>query len=60
MPQQKTEQLGSLSKSEKVRLKRLYSRVEAAYGFNQNLSKASGLSKKIRKIFTNRDIVYKI
>ena len=36
----------SLSKSEKVRLNRLCSRGRAAYGFIQNLSKASGLSKK--------------
>ena len=32
----------------------------AAYGSIQNLSKASGLSKKIRTFFTNQDIVYKI
>ena len=42
----KTEELGSLSKSEKVSLNRLYSRGRAAYGSVQNLSKASGLSKK--------------
>ena len=46
MPKQKIEELGSLSKSEKVRLNRLYSRGRAAYGSIQNLSKASGLSKK--------------
>ena len=33
-------------KSEKVSLKRLYSRARAAYGSVQNLSKTSGLSKK--------------
>ena len=42
----KTEELGSLSKSEKVSLNRLYSRGRAAYGSVRNLSKASGLSKK--------------
>ena len=47
-----------LSKSERVRLNRLYSRGRAAYGSIQNLSKASGLSKKEKK--TNQDIVYKI
>ena len=46
MPKQKIEELGSLSKSEKVRLNRLYSRGRAAYGSIQNLSEASGLSKK--------------
>ena len=46
MPKRKTEELGSLSKSEKVSLNRLYSRGRAAYGSVRNLSKASGLSKK--------------
>ena len=46
MPKQKIEELGSLSKSEKIKLKKLYSRGRAAYDFIQNLSKASGLSKK--------------
>ena len=46
MPKQKTEELGSLSKSEKVKVNRLYSRGRDAYGSIQNLSKASGLSKK--------------
>ena len=46
LPKQKIEELGSLTKSEKVRLSRLYSRSRAAYGSIQNLSKASGLSKK--------------
>ena len=46
IPKQKIQELGSLSKSEKVRLNRLYSRGRAAYGSIQNLSKASGLSKK--------------
>ena len=46
MPKQKIEELRFLSKSEKVRLNRLYSRGRAAYGSIQNLGKASGLSKK--------------
>ena len=46
MPKRKTEELGSLSKYEKVSLNRLYSRGRAAYGSVRNLSKASGLSKK--------------
>ena len=46
MPKQKTEELGSLSKSEKISLNNLYSRGRAAYCSIQNLSKASGLSKK--------------
>ena len=46
MPKKKIEELGSLSKSEKVTLNRLYSRGRAAYSSIQNLSKASGLSKK--------------
>ena len=45
-PKQKTEELGSLSKSERVRTNRLFSRGRAAYGSIQRLSKASGLSKK--------------
>ena len=55
MPKQKIEELGSLSKSEKVRLNRLYSRGRAAYGFIQNLSKVSGLSKKkVEKFYKAR------
>ena len=46
MPKRKTEELGSLSKSQKVSLNRLYSRNRAAYGSVRKLSKASGLSKK--------------
>ena len=46
MPKQKIEELGSLSKSENVRINSLYSRGRTAYGSIQNLSKASGLSKK--------------
>ena len=55
MPRQKIEELGSLLKSEKVRLNRLYSRGRAAYGSIQNLSKASGLSKKkVEKFYKPR------
>ena len=46
MPRQRTEELGSFSKSENVSLNRLYSRSRAAYGSVRNLKKASGLSKK--------------
>ena len=46
MPKEKIEELGSLSKSENLKLNRLYSRGRAVYGSIQNLSKASGLSKK--------------
>ena len=46
MPKRKTEELGSLSKSEKISLNRLYSRGRAAYGSVRNLSKVSGFSKK--------------
>ena len=46
MPKKKIEGIGSFSKSENVRLNRLYSRGRALYGSIQNLSKASGLSKK--------------
>ena len=46
MQKQKAEDFGSLSKSEKVSLNRLYSRGRIAYGSVRSLSKASGLSKK--------------
>ena len=46
MPKQKTEELVSLSKSEKERLIRFYSSGRAPYGSIQNLSKAGVLSKK--------------
>ena len=55
MPKQKIEELGFLSKSEKVRLNRLYSRGRAAYGSIQNLSKAGGLSeKKVEKFLQTK------
>ena len=46
MQGQKIEKFGSFSKSEKVRLNKLYSRGRAVYGSIQNLSTRSGLSKK--------------
>ena len=46
MPKQKIEQLGSLSKSEKERLNRLYSRGRAEYGSIQNLSKRMVYQKR--------------
>ena len=55
MPPQKIEELGSLSKSEKIRLNRLYSRGRAAYGSIQNLSKRSDLSKtKVEKFLQTK------
>ena len=54
MPRQKTEELESLSKSEKIRLNRVYSSSRAAYGSIQNLSKASGLSKERRKFLQTK------
>ena len=60
MPKRKTEELGSLSKSEKLSLNRLYFRGRAAYGSLRNLGKSSRLSKKMRTTFTNQDIVYYI
>ena len=46
MPKAKNEEAGSLSKSERVKLQRLYREGKSAYGSLQNLEKASGLSKK--------------
>ena len=54
MPRQKTEELESLTKSEKIRLNRVYSSSRAAYGSIQNLSKASGLSKERRKFLQTK------
>ena len=59
MPKQKTEELGSLSKYEKVSLNRLYSRGRAACdGSVRNLSKASGLSKKKGEQFLQTNTSY--
>ena len=58
MPKQKIEELGSLSKSEKVRLNRLYSRGRAVYGSIQNLSKTSGLTKRKVKTFLQTKTSY--
>ena len=45
MPKAKTEGVGSLSKSEKAKLQRLYKERKAAFGSVRNLQKASGLSR---------------
>ena len=45
MPKAKTEGVGSLSKSEKAKLQRLYKEGKAAFGSVRNLQKASGLSR---------------
>ena len=58
IPKQKIEELGSLSKSEKVRLNRLYSRGRAAYVSIQKLSKASGLSKNKVDVFLQSKTLY--
>ena len=51
----KTEELGSLSKSEKVSLNRLFSRGRVAYGSVRNLCKANGLSeKKVRQLLQTK------
>ena len=61
MPKQKTEELGSLSKSEKVKLNRLFFRGRAVYGSIQNLRKASGLSKKkVEKFYKPRQRIQNI
>ena len=54
MPKQKLEELGSLSKSEKVRLNILYSRGGAEYGSNRNLSKPSVSKNKIEKFLQTK------
>ena len=45
MPKAKTEGVGSLSKSEKAKLQRLYKEGKAAFGSVRDLQKASGLSR---------------
>ena len=59
MPVQKTKELVSLSKSERVRLNRLYSRGRAANGSILNLRKASGSSKKKVEKFLQTKTSYK-
>ena len=50
MPRVKKEGLGSLSKSERQKLQRLYTQGYAAYGFVRNLAKAAKLSPlKVRE-----------
>ena len=45
MPKAKTEGVGTLSKSEKAKLQRLYKEGKAAFGSVRNLQKASVLSR---------------
>ena len=54
----KNEEAGSLSKSEKAKLQRLYREGKAAYGSVQNFQKASGLSKKKVTDFLYRKYSY--
>ena len=55
MPKLKTEETGSLSKSEKQKLQRLYTQGSAAYGSVHNLSKASNLSySKVRQFLHSK------
>ena len=58
MTNRKTEELRSLSKSEKISLNRLYSWGRAAYGSVRNLSKPSGLSKKNVEQFLQTNTSY--
>ena len=55
MPKLKREETGSLSKSERQKLQRLYTQGGAAYGSMRNLMKASNLSvSKVRPIFHSK------
>ena len=58
MPRVKKEELGSLSKSERQKLQRLYTQGFAAYGSVLNLAKAAKLSVKGQGIFTFKDFIY--
>ena len=58
MPKAKNEEAGSLSKSEKAELQRLYREGKTAYGSVQNLQKASGLTKKTVTDFLYRKNSY--
>ena len=56
MPKQKREETGSLSKSERQKLQRLYTHGNAAYGSVRNLAKASKLPvSKVRQFFHSKD-----
>ena len=55
MPRVKKEGLGSLSKSERQKLQRLYTRGFAAYGSVRNLAKAAKLSpSKVREFLHSK------
>ena len=55
MPKLKSEEAGSLSKSERQKLQRLYQQVAAAYGSVRNLVKASNLSiSKVRQFLHSK------
>ena len=56
MPKQKREETGSLSKSERQKLQRLYTHGPAAYGSVRNLAKASKLPvSKVRQFLHSKD-----
>ena len=56
MPKQKREETGSLSKSERQKLQRLYTHGPAAYGSVRNLTKASKLPvTKVRQFLHSKD-----
>ena len=56
MPKQNREETGSLSKSERQKLRRLYIHGPAAYGSVRNLAKASKLSfSKVRHFLHSKD-----
>ena len=55
MPKQKREEAGSLSKSERKKLQRLYTQGGTAYGSVRNLEKASNLSvSKVRQLLHSK------
>ena len=55
MPKQKREETGSLSKSERQKLQRLYTKGSAAYGSVHNLAKASNLPhSKVRQFLHSK------
>ena len=58
MPKLKTEEAGSLSKSERQKLQRLYTQSRAAYGSVRNLVKASNLSVSEVRQFLHSKPVY--
>ena len=61
MPELKIEEAGSLSKYERQKLQRLYTKGAAAYGFVRNLAKASRLPvSKVRQFLRSKDSYKKI